>query len=127
MQRVFSPGGALQNILRNTYSEGLLKLNTNTFESSEAKKEFEEFVEGLTAEELQLVTDDEWQREEPTSVFDLLGDADIKLEGDMPYVKGDDSDEYEEEVDNDSNIDEYFRLLENKYKDNEQWTPHDKN
>ncbi|KAL7771314.1 hypothetical protein CFE70_001257 [Pyrenophora teres f. teres 0-1] len=127
MQRVFGPGSALQNILRNTYSEGLLKLNTNTFESSEAKKEFKEFIEGLTAKELQLVTDNEWQREEPTSVFDLLGDADIKLEGDMPYVKGDDSDEYEEEVDNDSNIDEYFRLLENKYKDNEQWTPHDKN
>ncbi|EFQ93695.1 hypothetical protein PTT_08841 [Pyrenophora teres f. teres 0-1] len=121
MQRVFSPGGALQNILRNTYSEGLLKLNTNTFESSEAKKEFEEFVEGLTAEELQLVTDDEWQREEPTSVFDLLGNADIELEGDMPYVKGDDSDECEEEVDDDSDIDEHFRLLENEYEDDEQW------
>ncbi|KAE8841946.1 hypothetical protein CFE70_001394 [Pyrenophora teres f. teres 0-1] len=121
MQRVFGPGGALQNILRNTYSEGLLKLNTNTFESSEAKKEFEEFVEGLTAEELQLVTDDEWQREEPTSVFDLLGDADIELEGDMPYVKGDDSDECEEEVDDDSDIDEHFRLLENEYEDDEQW------
>ncbi|EFQ95327.1 hypothetical protein PTT_06714 [Pyrenophora teres f. teres 0-1] len=46
---------------RKELQEGLLKLNTNTFESSEAKKEFEEFVEGLTAEELQLVTDDEWQ------------------------------------------------------------------
>ncbi|KAG9388532.1 hypothetical protein A1F94_001424 [Pyrenophora tritici-repentis] len=102
-------------ILRKTYQEGLAKLNNNDFESKEAKREFEKFVEELTPDEMKVVTDNDWH------ILDLLGDADIELEGDKPYVKGDDSDECEEEVDYDSDLEEHFNSLEDEYEDDDQW------
>jgi hypothetical protein len=42
--------------MRNTYKEGLAKLNSNSFESKEAKAEWQRFVEELTPEEIALVT-----------------------------------------------------------------------
>ncbi|KAG9380025.1 Dimer-Tnp-hAT domain containing protein [Pyrenophora tritici-repentis] len=100
---------------------GSAKLNNNDFESKEAKREFEKFVEELTPDEMKVVTDNDWQQREPPSILDLLGDADIELEGDKPYVKGDDSDECEEEVDYDSDLEEHFNSLEDEYEDDDQW------
>ncbi|KAG9384494.1 hypothetical protein A1F94_004041 [Pyrenophora tritici-repentis] len=100
---------------------GSAKLNNNDFESKEAKREFEKFVEELTPNEMKVVTDNDWQQREPPSILDLLGDADIELEGDKPYVKGDDSDECEEEVDYDSDLEEHFNSLEDEYEDDDQW------
>ncbi|KAF7448606.1 hypothetical protein A1F99_079700 [Pyrenophora tritici-repentis] len=119
--RIYGSGGVLQKILRKTYQEGLAKLNNNDFESKEAKREFEKFVEELTPNEMKVVTDNDWQQREPPSILDLLGDADIELEGDKPYVKGDDSDECEEEVDYDSDLEEHFNSLEDEYEDDDQW------
>ncbi|KAI0568676.1 hypothetical protein TUN199_11550, partial [Pyrenophora tritici-repentis] len=119
--RIYGSGGVLQKILRKTYQEGLAKLNNNDFESKEAKREFEKFVEELTPDEMKVVTDNDWQQREPPSILDLLGDADIELEGDKPYVKGDDSDECEEEVDYDSDLEEHFNSLEDEYEDDDQW------
>ncbi|KAG9381552.1 hypothetical protein A1F94_007206 [Pyrenophora tritici-repentis] len=113
--RIYGSGGVLQKILRKTYQEGLAKLNNNDFESKEAKREFEKFVEELTPDEMKVVTDNDWH------ILDLLGDADIELEGDKPYVKGDDSDECEEEVDYDSDLEEHFNSLEDEYEDDDQW------
>ncbi|KAG9381637.1 hypothetical protein A1F94_006163 [Pyrenophora tritici-repentis] len=70
---------------------------------------------------MKVVTDNDWQQREPPSILDLLGDADIELEGDKPYVKGDDSDECEEEVDYDSDLEEHFNSLEDEYEDDDQW------
>ena len=47
--------------MRKTYQDGLAKLNSNTFESKEAKAEWQEFVDGLTEKELAIVTDEHWQ------------------------------------------------------------------
>jgi hypothetical protein len=58
--RLFGSGGALEKIMRNTYREGLAKLNCNSFESKEAKAEWQSFVDELTPEEMALVTNEHW-------------------------------------------------------------------
>ena len=37
LTQLFRQGRALKNIMRRTYAKGLVKLNTNTFETKEAK------------------------------------------------------------------------------------------
>jgi hypothetical protein len=37
--RLYGLGGALEKIMRNTYKEGLAKLNSNSFKSKEVKAE----------------------------------------------------------------------------------------
>ena len=59
--RVFGKDGALVKIIRNTYQEGLAKLQSNSFESKEAKIEWQEFVDSLTPEELAAATAKEWR------------------------------------------------------------------
>ena len=46
---------------------------------------------------------------------------DTILRSDKPYYKGDDSDECEEEVDLDAEIDEYYNKGDNEYETEEQW------
>jgi hypothetical protein len=57
---LFGLGVALKKIMRNTYKEGLAKLNNNSFESKEAKAEWQTFMDELTLEEMALVTDEHW-------------------------------------------------------------------
>jgi hypothetical protein len=47
--------------MRTTYSDGLAKLKSNSFESKEAKKEWQEFVGSLTPDELGIVTAQHWE------------------------------------------------------------------
>ncbi|KAF7578667.1 hypothetical protein PtrM4_029070 [Pyrenophora tritici-repentis] len=79
---------------------GLAKLNNNDFESKEAKREFK-------------------KQREPPSILNLLNDANIKLEGDKPYVKDDDSDKCEEEVNYNSDLEEHFNSLKGEYEDDD--------
>jgi hypothetical protein len=60
VQRVYGSGGALQKIMRKTYQEGLAKLINNTFESKEAKVEWQQFVDSLTPDEMAIVRDENW-------------------------------------------------------------------
>lgn len=61
LTRLFGQGGALENIMRRTYAEGLVKLNTNTFETKEAKSEWQDFVDSLSQEDMALVTAESWE------------------------------------------------------------------
>ncbi|RMZ71905.1 hypothetical protein GMOD_00009263 [Pyrenophora seminiperda CCB06] len=120
--RLFGKGGTLEKIMRKTYEEGLANLNDNSFESKEAKNEWEEFVDKLTPEELSMVTNKTWTQHEPKPVFDLIKNADkVILEAYKPYIPGKNSDECEEEVDDDSEIDDYFNQQDNEYETEEQW------
>jgi len=47
--------------MRRTYAEGLVKLNTNTFETKEAKSEWQDFVDSLSQEDMALVTAESWE------------------------------------------------------------------
>ena len=47
--------------MRRTYNNGLQKLQDNSFESKEAKKEWEQWRDGMTPEELSMVTSEDWE------------------------------------------------------------------
>ncbi|KAI2486066.1 hypothetical protein Ptr902_00199 [Pyrenophora tritici-repentis] len=59
------------------------------------------------------------RQREPPSILNLLSDANIKLEGDKPYVKDDDSDKCEEEVNYNSDLEEHFNSLKGEYEDDD--------
>jgi len=59
--RLFGEGGALHKIMRDTYIEGKAKLEKGTFESKEAKAEWQDWVKELSKEELQIVSRDNWE------------------------------------------------------------------
>ena len=58
--RLYGLGGAYHKILRDEYRRGLEKLETNSFENSAAKKEWETFRDKLTPEALAMVSDPKW-------------------------------------------------------------------
>jgi hypothetical protein len=60
MQRIYQPGGTLEKSMRKIYREGLLKLNTNSFENQAAKEDWQNFVAQLLPEELSAMTDEHW-------------------------------------------------------------------
>lgn len=60
-QRVFGSRGTLEVLLRKEYQKGLSKLNTNSFESKEAKEAFLAFTKDLTPKELAIAQDTEWE------------------------------------------------------------------
>lgn len=47
--------------MRDTYENGLLQLKNNTFESKEAGAEWQDWVSGLSQEELAMVTSNNWE------------------------------------------------------------------
>lgn len=59
--RIYSSGGILEKIMRRTYHDGLQKLKDNSFDSKEAKEEWQHFRDGLTPEELAVVTNKDWK------------------------------------------------------------------
>ncbi|KNG52895.1 hypothetical protein TW65_09277, partial [Stemphylium lycopersici] len=115
-------GGILEKIMRRTYHDGLQKLKDNSFDSKEAKEEWQHFRDGLTPEELAVVTNKDWKQVEPPSPIGALGlSDDALLQSDKPYIEGKDSDECEEELDEDSDIDAYYNEFGNEYETEEQW------
>jgi hypothetical protein len=47
--------------MRRIYNEGLAKLTSDSFESEEAKAEWQRWVEDLTPRDLRIVSDSSWQ------------------------------------------------------------------
>ncbi|KAI0573131.1 hypothetical protein TUN199_10205 [Pyrenophora tritici-repentis] len=120
--RIYGRGGALDKIMRETYSDGLAKLQSNSFDSKQAKKEWQAFVAQLEPSELTMVQDKDWRRVEPESIIDAMGiDDSTMLSSDKPYYRGDASDECEEEDDDDAEIDAYYNSVEDEYETEEQW------
>ncbi|KNG47152.1 hypothetical protein TW65_06140 [Stemphylium lycopersici] len=98
------------------------KLEDNSFNSKEAKEEWQRFRDGLTPEELAVVTNKDWEQVEPPSAIGALGlSDDALLQSDKPYIEGKDNDECEEELDEDSDIDAYYNEFGNEYETEEQW------
>jgi hypothetical protein len=60
-ERLYSSGGTLEKIMRNTYQEGLAKLNGNCFSSKQDKEEWQRFVDELSPDELAMVSDSQWK------------------------------------------------------------------
>lgn len=60
-QRLFGSGGIWEKIVRKEYSQGLKKLNSNSFDSKAAKEEWEKFRDELSPELLALVSNPGWQ------------------------------------------------------------------
>ncbi|KAF2022812.1 hypothetical protein EK21DRAFT_82333, partial [Setomelanomma holmii] len=102
---------------REVYKDSLDKLKHNSFESKEAKLEWQNFVGQLTSKELAMVEAAQWEEREHTPMAELTDlSGKTVLEGDVPYVKFDNSDECEEEIDSDPEIKAYLNKVEDEYK-----------
>ncbi|KAH7371755.1 hypothetical protein BKA66DRAFT_572719 [Pyrenochaeta sp. MPI-SDFR-AT-0127] len=74
------------------------------------------YINSLSQDELALVTDKEWERElTPLPEFTYNGDN-IILKAHRLYIKGDNDDKCKEEVDDNSDIEEWLNRQENEYK-----------
>lgn len=54
--RVWGSGGALDKIIRKAYRDGKKKLDTHSFKNAEEKAEYMQFVQELTREEMEMVS-----------------------------------------------------------------------
>lgn len=101
--RVWGSGGVLEKTMRKIYQDGLVNLTNNTFENKQARDSWQEFVNGLTPKELQIVTDEQWQLREPSPIPGLSKETAIDY-GNRHIVGGDS--ECEEEAEEESDIED---------------------
>jgi hypothetical protein len=59
--RLFGKGGVVEDWTRRIYAEGYLHIQSNSFPDQDAKDEFSQFCDNLTAEEKEMVKDATWQ------------------------------------------------------------------
>ncbi|KAB2107039.1 hypothetical protein AG0111_0g4723 [Alternaria gaisen] len=118
-QRLHSRYGLLDVILRRTYLKGLEKLEKNSFDSKEEKQAFQAWVSELKPEELAIYMDKDWEQLE-LPPMKLESDSLIQDDG-KPYIPAADSDDCEEEIDDDSDIEDYFASLPDEYETHNEW------
>ena len=132
-RNTLGPGGALQKIQRRIYQDGLKKLQKNRWKNPAEKERWLAWCNGdgadaLIPEELAMVSSDTWQYViitynyhiyiltfcRPIS-YDLPQPVGDEEDFDDDYKEGRDSEECEEEVIGDSDLEAEFELEENEY------------
>nr|BBG74287.1 hypothetical protein [Alternaria alternata] len=118
-QRFYSRHGLVDIILRRTYFKGLEKLEKNSFDSKEEKQAFQAWVSELKPEELAIYMDKDWEQLELPPM--KLGSDSLIQDNGKPYIPAADSDDCEEEIDEDSEIEDYFASLPDEYETHDEW------
>ncbi|CAN9144786.1 unnamed protein product [Alternaria alternata] len=118
-QRIHGRYGVLDVIQRKAYFEGQEQLKNNSFDSKKQKERYQEWVDGLKPEELAIYMDKDWEQLELPPI-ELESDHLIMDDG-KPYIPAADDDDCEEELDEDTDIEEYFASFPNEYETHEEW------
>ncbi|CAN9394927.1 unnamed protein product [Alternaria alternata] len=94
------------------------QLKNNSFDSKKQKERYQEWVDGLKPEELAIYMDKDWEQLELPPI-ELESDHLIMDDG-KPYILAADDDDCEEELDEDTDIEEYFASFLNEYETHEE-------
>ncbi|KAH5706829.1 hypothetical protein HBI18_252410 [Parastagonospora nodorum] len=83
--RLFGSGGVLEKIMRQEYESGLEKLQSKGFESKAEKEEWQRFCKKLSANDLEVVRNDNWEPRHPehieeTGKYVLNPDYEVEVE-----------------------------------------------